>query len=130
MQSIDDIFANVADQDRGRALELIDPFTGDPVGIRLTVAGPDSNVARRARLHFADELAEMADASGRVSAEHRVAARLISLASLVLTWDAQVEGKPVPFSTAAIRKLLGVAWVEAQVDGFAGDRRHFAPEVA
>jgi hypothetical protein len=128
--TLDEIMSNVADQDRGRTLDLLDPFSGDPVGIKLTVTGPDSNVARRARLRFADELAEMADANGRVSAEHRENARLNSLASLVLTWDAQVDGKPVPFSTAAIRKLLGVAWVEAQVDAFAGDRRNFKSEAA
>jgi hypothetical protein len=119
---LDDILANVADQDRGHEFELADPVTGNPTGIKLWIAGPDSETAHRARIALADELAEMADAEGRVSAENREKARLNSLARLVLRWEISEAGEPVPFSTKVVLRLLRVNWVQVQVDGFAADR--------
>ena len=127
---LDQITGNLIDQDKGRMLELIDPFTGKPTGIKLWLAGPDSDTARRARIALSDELADMADHEGRVSAEHREKARLNCLARLVLRWEVEEEGKPVPFSTQNVLRLLRVQWVEQQVDAFAADRRNFAPQVA
>lgn len=37
---LNDILANVADQDRGKEFELADPVTGTPTGIRFRVAVP------------------------------------------------------------------------------------------
>lgn len=119
---LDDILANVADQSKGAWFELADPVTGTLTGIRLRVAGPDSDVAHRARIALADELAGLADADGRVSAEHREKARLNALARHVLDWECQEEGQPVPFNTANILRLLRVQWVQQQVDAFASDR--------
>jgi hypothetical protein len=123
---LNEIVANVADQDKGRELKLVDPFTGEPTGIKLTVAGPDSDTARRARLKLADELAESADDAGHVSGENREKARLNCLAALVLRWDVREGGKPVPFTTGNVLRLLRVQWVELQVDSFAANRRNFA----
>lgn len=122
MQQLDQILANVADQDRGHAFELADPVTGRPIGIKLTVVGPDSETAHRARLALADELAEAADTDGRVTAEQREKARLACLARHVRSWEIKEDGKPVPFSTANLLRLLRVAWVQEQVDAFAADR--------
>jgi hypothetical protein len=124
---LDEIFANVADQDKGRELELVDPFTAEGTGLKLWVAGPDSDVARRASLRLADELAEGADLNGRVSAENREKARLNCLAAHVLRWDVQESDKDVPFNTANLLKLLRVQWVQFQVDAFAADRTNFKP---
>ncbi len=120
--------ANIAeDQDRGRWLDLLGPYDGKPVGIRLLIAGPDSTVQARARLKLADELADMADDEGRVSAEHRDTARLRNLARCVLAWEATEDGQPVPFSFDAVLRLLKAGrWVQEQVDDFAGSRRAFA----
>ncbi|TMV56163.1 hypothetical protein FGG78_37700, partial [Thioclava sp. BHET1] len=71
-----DIRADAQDQDRGRELELLDPVTGQDTGIRIRVAGPDSATQHRARLQLADALAEVADQSGRVSAEQRERLRI------------------------------------------------------
>ena len=120
--TLDEILANVADQDRGREFELADPVNGQPTGIKLWIVGPDSETAHRARLALADELAEMADANGRVTAEQREKARLNCLARHVLRWDVKEEGKPVPFNTANLLRLLKVHWVQEQVDAFAADR--------
>lgn len=120
--TLDDILHNVADQERGREFELVDPVDGKATGIKFWMVGPDSETAHRARLALADELAEMADADGRVSAENRAKARLNSLARHVLRWDIVEDGKPVPFSTANVLRLLRVHWVEIQVDAFADNR--------
>lgn len=125
---LDDIFANVADQERGCELDLIDPVTGDATGIKLWIVGPDSETAHRARLRLADELAEFADIDGRVSAEHRERARLNCLAAHVLRWDVKEQGEPVLFSTKNVLRILRVQWVHEQVDAFAADRRNFVPE--
>lgn len=120
--TLEEILNNVADQDRGKEFELADPVTGRPTGIKLWIVGPDSETAHRARLALADELAEMADHDGRVSAEHREKARLNCLARHVQRWEIEEDGKPVPFSTANVLRLLRVHWVQEQVDAFASDR--------
>ncbi|MAZ27986.1 MAG: hypothetical protein CL868_13040, partial [Cytophagaceae bacterium] len=77
---LDEIRAFSADQDRGAWFDLADPVTGRATGIRLKIAGPDSETQNRARLRLADDLAERADAEGRGSAEARERARVDSLA--------------------------------------------------
>jgi len=119
---LEDILSNAADQDRGREFEIVDPVEGKPTGILLRVAGPDSETQHRARLALADELADMADADGRVTAEQRERARLNSLARCVLGWTIFEEGQPVPFSTKNLLRFLRVHWVQQQVDSFAADR--------
>lgn len=117
------------DQDRGRWLDLADPWTGKLTGIRLRIAGPDSATQARAQLSLADELAAAINDDGKVPAHEREAARLRCLARCVLAWEVSEEGKPVPFTFGNVLRLLKAAkWVQAQVDAFAGDRRRFAPE--
>lgn len=125
---IDEIEDNARDQERGVWCELADPWTGKLTGIRLRMAGPDSATAARAALALADELAEALDETGRIPAAVREAARLRALAAHVLEWDAQEGGAPVPFNTRNVMRLLRAAkWVQAQVDGWAADRRLHAP---
>lgn len=120
--TLEDILNNVRDQDRGKEFELVDPVEGKPTGIKLWIVGPDSETAHRARLALADELADMADENGRVTAEQREKARLNCLARHVQRWEIEEDGKPVPFSHAAVLRLLKAHWVQQQVDAFAVDR--------
>ena len=122
---LEDVLANVADQDKGRELELVSPFDGAPTGMKLWLVGPDSDTAHRARIKLADELAEAADADGRVSAEAREKARRNCLAAHVIRWEVSEDGKPVPFNTKNLVTLLRVTWIEEQADAFAADRRNF-----
>ncbi|MEQ8293059.1 MAG: hypothetical protein RID15_01625 [Marinovum algicola] len=123
---LDDIRAFSADQERGAWFELLDPVTHKGTGIRLKVAGPDSETQNRARLRLADDLAEVADAEGRVSAEARERARLDSLARCILDWEISEGGEALPLTHANAVRLLKVAtWVQAQVDSFASDRASF-----
>lgn len=123
---LDDIRAFSADQDRGAWFDLLDPVTGKATGIRLKLAGPDSESQNRARLRLADDLSDVADAEGRVSAEARERARIESLARCVLDWEISEAGQSLPFTQANVVRLLKAgAWVQAQVDGFACDRAAF-----
>lgn len=122
-----DVINNVVDQDRGADLNLLAPWDGSRTGMVLTIVGPDSATARKADLAFADELADLADDRGMVTAEHRAKARLNSLAKRVIRWSVQEDGNPVPFDSKAVLTLLAVGWVRDQVDAFAGDHRNFRP---
>ena len=123
---LNEIVAGAEDHERGRWAELADPVTGKGTGIRLRLAGPDSATARKARLRMADDLVESADLAGRVMAEARETARLDMLARLVLGWEVQEDGQPVPFNHANVLRLLRAAsWVEEQVDLMAADRAAF-----
>jgi len=123
---LNDIIADAQDQDRGRELELADPVTGKPTGIKLRIAGPDSATQNRARLALSDAMGEHADDRGNVPAAVRERLRLESLAACVLGWEIEEEGQPVPFTQGnVIRLLKAAAWVQAQVDSFAADRAAF-----
>lgn len=123
---LNDILADAQDQDRGRDFDLLDPVTGKAVGITVRIAGPDSATQARARLQMMDDLAELADGEGRVSAINREKARLNSLARCVLGWDVKEDGEPVPFTHGNVLRLLKAAtWVQAQIDSFASDRAAF-----
>src|SRR5690606_38037830 len=87
-----DVLNNATDQDKGRLLELVDPFEGKPTGLKFWIVGPDSDTARRAQITLADELADMADADGRVTAEQREKARLNCLARHVQRWEVEEDG--------------------------------------
>ncbi|WP_299939437.1 hypothetical protein [uncultured Nitratireductor sp.] len=126
MLTLEDIIANISDQDKGREFELVDPVDGKPTGIKFRVAGPDSETQRRSRLALTDELAEMADDRGRVTAEQRERARINSLARCVLGWTIEEYGKPIPFNHKnVVRVLMAGTWIQQQVDAFASDRAAF-----
>lgn len=123
---LNDILAFTADQDRGRWFDLADPITGKPTGIRLRIAGPDSDTQSRAHLHLADALADVAGEDGRVSAEARERARIDTLARCVLGWEIKEDGQDIPFNHANVMRFLKAAkWVQAQVDSWAADRAAF-----
>jgi hypothetical protein len=125
---LNDIEAFAADQDRGAWLELHHPVDGKPTGLKVLVAGPDSNTQARARLALVDDLTSATDLTGHVSAENRELCRLHNLARCVLGWDVMADGQPVPFNFAAVVRLLKAGtWVQAQIDAFADDRRRFMP---
>lgn len=120
-----EVFATVEDSDRGAEIELRHPVSGAPTGMKLTLAGPDSRTQRSARLTMADELAEVARADGTISAEDRERAAVASLARCVLRWEITEGGQALPLTHAHAVRLLSVAWVREQCDGFAGNRANF-----
>ena len=126
-----DALSNAVDQGRGRWFDLLNPWTGEPTEMRVLVAGPDSDVQRRARVAMMDDLSTVADAEGKVSFEKREAARIACLARCVLDWQMIEDGEPLLLSNRSVTRVLrAVPWIEEQVDAFAGNRAAFAPEAA
>lgn len=129
--TLDEIHGNLADQDKGRWLEVVDPWDGKPTGLRLLIAGPDSETQNKARIAMMDELAAAADVEGKASFEAREKARINCLARCVINWDIAADfGLNAKFSHAAVVKVLQVAWIQQQADAFAADRANFRSEVA
>lgn len=112
-----------ADQERGAWFDLADPVTGELTGIRLKIAGPDSETQNKARLRLADDLADMLDSEGRIDADAKERARIDCLARCVLAWEIEEDDQPVPFTHGNVVRLLKAGhWVQVQVDAFASDR--------
>ena len=123
---LNEIITDAQDQDRGREFELADPVTGEPTGIKLRIAGPDSATQNRAKLVLADSLAMVAGPDGRVLAEQRERLRIECLAACVLGWEIKEDSEQIPFSQANVIRLLTASnWVQAQVDDFASNRAAF-----
>lgn len=123
---LNDILANIEDQERGREFELRHPVSGAPTGIKFRIAGPDSRTANRARIAMVDELAEIARPDGTVSAHDRQHVRINALARVVLGWNLTEGGEPLPFTHRnVVRVLTNVPWIHEQVDAFADDRSTF-----
>lgn len=129
--TLDEINSNLVDQDKGRWLEVVDPWDGKPTGLRLLIAGPDSETQNKARIAMMDELAAAADTEGKASFEAREKARINCLARCVLNWDIAADfGLNAKFGHAAVVKVLQVAWIQQQADAFAADRANFRSEAA
>ena len=123
---LNDVLGMVEDQNRGRWFQLLHPVTGAPIEISVLVAGPDSRVQADAAAQMVDDLAEVAQGDGRVRGADRAQVHRLYLSRCVLDWRVTDGGEPVPFNQGRIMKLLGVAWVKAQIDAFAVNRGVYA----
>ena len=120
---LNEIVKSTSAQDAGSEFELLDPVRGEPTGIKLTVAGPDSEIQRKARFEMEKEIGRQSSRRGGLTPEVREQIMDEFFASVVLGWNAKENGKPVPFSKEAFLRLLKAGtWVRGQVDIFAGDR--------
>lgn len=120
---LDEILSIKGEADRGRWFTLLHPVTGADTGLALLVAGPDSDRQARAQAQMVDDLAEVADPqTGRVSGQDRAACHLAFLARCLIDWKVSEGGEALPFNEARAKRLLSVAWVRMQADGFAGSR--------
>lgn len=116
LSALDDL---VAGQDRGLPLILKHPVTGESLGT-LMIAGPDSDVQRKARLQMQDELYAF---KGRPPAAEYDRMDIDRLARCVVSWTVKRDGKTVPFAHTAVVKLLTQQpSVRQQVEQFSQDR--------
>lgn len=90
----------VAYQDRGSDLVIKHPVTGEPTDIVLTIVGPDSDTARRARLQMEDGLYSY---HGKPSAAELDRMYIEQLARLVCRGNL---GEGVKFSFSNVVKFL------------------------
>lgn len=106
-------------QNEGAWFDLLHPVTSENTGMRIKLAGPDSETQRQARFKLQNKLAKFKAAS--VSAREEAA--IDFLADCILDWDITEKGQTLPFSHAnACRILSAGTWIRAQIDAFAGDR--------
>jgi len=114
----------VEGQNCGAECTIVHPVTDEPMpDLVFIVAGPDSDVARRARLKMFDDLGLY---EGRPSAEERERLAIEHLARLVVGWRVKRDGKDIDFSfTNVVRELRRHRFIFEQVERFAADRRPY-----
>ena len=108
-------------QDRGAELRIKHPVTNETMPeMVLTIAGPDSDVQRRAHLLMTDELYAFRGRPPAVDQERLIIERL---ARCVVGWSVKQDGKPLEFTfTNVVRILTKFRFVRDQVEVFAEDR--------
>ena len=108
-------------QDRGADLTIMHPVTFEPMpDVVLTIAGPDSDVARRARLKFQDEMLAF---KGRPPADEYDRLDIDRLARCVVGWRVKRNGKDAAFSFTAVVKLLAnFQFIREQAEQFSQSR--------
>lgn len=118
LSHLDDL---VETQDRGADLTIVHPVTGEPMPeIVLTIAGPDSDVARRARIKFDDETLAF---RGRPPADELDRMYVERLARCVVGCKMTRGGKDVPFSFTEVVKLLTTfQFIREQAEAFSQSR--------
>lgn len=112
-------------QNEGVEFDIFDVLRR-PTGIRMTIAGPDSDVQQRARSEVYQRLVN-AGVDNR-SAEERQRDDIAIIAACVLDWSGITrDGEPVPFSPEeAVSLLTRYPDVRDQVDHFSTNRALFA----
>ncbi|WAJ30961.1 hypothetical protein [Antarcticirhabdus aurantiaca] len=120
---LNDLSRLTDEQDRGHAFELRDPVHGEPTGIRLTIAGPDSKAAKKARGELERAVAKQGRRGGETPPQERTRVMDDFLFAVVIGWELKDGGKPVKFDRQNFQRLVDAGtWVRAQIDQFAGDR--------
>jgi hypothetical protein len=118
LSHLDDL---VEHQDRGAEMTAKHPVTGDPMpDVVLIIAGPDSDVQRRARLKMQDELMAY---RGRPPADDYERLDIERLARCVVGWRVKRDGKVVEFTfTNIVRLFTAMTFLREQADKFAASR--------
>ena len=124
--------ARAADPGRDQAawLEVMDPVSGRPNGVRIRLAGLDSPAHRAAQREMTNRrLAAMARRGSRYRprAEELEAEALNLLVAVTLDWEGISEnGQPLACTPENVREVYArVPWLHEQVDDFVGDRANF-----
>ena len=120
---LNDILKSAETQNAGHEFELLDPVGGNPIGLKFTIAGPDSERAKAANAKLEAALTKLASRSaGRVSADDRTRLIIDFLFDVTVSWDMKQDGKKLELNRENFGRVLGAAsWVRAQVDKFAAD---------
>ena len=119
----------VATSNEGADLHLLHPGNGEPVGITITLAGPDSDVFKKARYRARNTTRQMMmKRGGKVkTAEEEEQEDIEGYAGCTLAWDGVEEhGKKLKCTRDnAIHLYTRYPWIREQVNFFIGDRANF-----
>lgn len=115
----------ISSQESGTEVKISHPGTGEPLGITMQVAGPDSKrqkaataliIAERAELKLRKiSAARLEDESNRIAA------------ASIISWSGVMEdGKVIEYSpSAAIGLLIRYPFIREQITAYSGDRANF-----
>jgi len=115
------------DQEDGIPVDIVHPKTGDRIGLKIWVAGPDSERQRKARRAIVNERLQLRNQ--KVTAELLENEGVKLLARTTIKWEFDdgmtFEGKTEWNEKAAERMFTMLPFVFDQVNSVAGERAGF-----
>lgn len=111
-------------------LDILHPQTGEKTPIRIHLAGPDSEVFRKADRRIKNRNLASLQKRGnqtRLTTEQIEANSIELLKAITLGWDGVTwGGAPLEFSPENVETLYTeFSFIREQVDEFVGDRQNF-----
>ncbi len=112
-------------QEKGIDVAITHPGTGEPLGITVTVAGPDSDRQRKARAVITNDRIEKR--IRKATADRLDEEALTMTCAAIIGWDGViVDGKAVEFNPCNASILLKrFPFIRDQIDAAVGDRSVF-----
>lgn len=113
-------------QEEGIVVDILHPVTGDPIGMSVQVAGPDSERARKARQAVMN--ANMrSNAASRPKANELEESQRKVIAKSVISWiGVELDGKELDCTTDNVIKVFAdYPFIYEQVSGAAANRAGF-----
>ena len=119
---------DMSKSDEGEVLELENPQTGAPMGIKITLLGTDSKAYQKQVRKNNDR--RLRKRKMKLTAAELETENIELLAVITKGWDGMVENKqPVEFTVQNVRRIYrDYLWIKEQVDEFCGDRGNFLGE--
>lgn len=114
-----------ADQEAGTEIQILHPGTGEPLGINMMIAGPDS---KRQKAKTSEIIGERTDLRLRKITAARLEDEAVRIAAAsIISWTGVVEdGKELEYSpSAALGLLTRYPFIREQVSSYANDRANF-----
>lgn len=107
---------------KGAVVNITHPSTGDDLGIKITVAGSDSDLYRKAQRKIMNK--RLADKKMKTRVEEIENESLELLAQCTMTWEGVKEGgSEVPCTFDNAKRLYKTyPWLKEQVDQAISDR--------
>lgn len=115
----------ISAQESGTEVQITHPGTGEPIGISMMVAGPDSKRQKAATAFIVAERAELRlrkITAARMEEEtNRIAA------ASIISWNGVIEsGKSLEYSpSVALGLLTRYPFMREQITTYSGDRANF-----
>jgi hypothetical protein len=121
-------FANlISAQEEGVLIDILHPVTGDPIGMKIKVAGPDSERVKSARQAVTNANLRANPANKPKAADLEASARKVTAAAVISWGGAEENGKPVECTVdGVLRVFTDYPFIYEQVSAVVGNRALFA----
>lgn len=115
--------------EKGAVLEVLHPIEGTPLGIKITLAGADSDIYRTAWRKMVDKMSQRQRPGQRLNFafKDQDEGDLDVQATCTLAWEGVlVDGQEIACSKENAKELYRrFPWIREQVVSFMGDRANF-----